>query len=159
MKQRLSLFYLVLQSVVLHQADVERRRPAFSSLQHQTNSLACLRWEAVSFDGCVQRLFGHGPVGGPLPTWTHKTSTLIRLTRSFLNSEAESWRLTDRRWWPVRCHWCWRCGSCRWTECLWSWGRSPGVGCRSTLPTRLRGALKTTQTQSVSTRFGTKTRV
>ena len=152
-------FYLVLQSVVLHQADVECRRPAFSSLQHQTNSLACLCWEAMGFDGGIQRLLGHGPVGGPLPTCTHKTSTLIRMTRRFLNSEAESLRLTDRRWWPVRCHWCWQCGSCRWTECLWSWGRSPGVGCHSTLPTRLRGALKTAQIQSVLTRLRTQTRV
>lgn len=39
---RLNVSYLIFQAVVLHQADVERRRPALGPLQHQTHSLAGL---------------------------------------------------------------------------------------------------------------------
>lgn len=62
------LLYLDLQAVVLHQADVERRRPALRPLQHQADRLAGLGREAVGLGGCVQSLLRHGPVRRPLPT-------------------------------------------------------------------------------------------
>lgn len=65
---------LLLQTVVLHQPDVEGRRPSLPPLQHQPHRLARLGYEAVGLDGCVQRLLRHGSVGCPLPTWKQSVS-------------------------------------------------------------------------------------